>query len=212
MLRPVIMVVVIFRSYQLLREFDVVFTLTKGGPARATETLTYHIYARMFEAGQIGLSAAIAYLLFFITLANSRLPLHAIGARRPRVGRFNGNGFAFCSGLRFDNLARMSIAFIINLPLRIAVAFIDLLAEYLSHSNVAAGSDCLEARSRSPLASGGRERRRLGVVIGIDHCRWLGYVFALSPVFWIYFSSVKEPPDVFKIPPKWIFTPTTSQL
>ena len=31
MLRPVIMVVVIFRSYQLLREFDVVFTLTKGG-------------------------------------------------------------------------------------------------------------------------------------------------------------------------------------
>ena len=37
-------------------------------PAR-TETLTYHIYARMFEAGQIGTSAAIAYVLFFITLA-----------------------------------------------------------------------------------------------------------------------------------------------
>ena len=203
MLRPVIMVVVIFRSYQLLREFDTVFTLTKGGPARATETLTYHIYARMFEAGQIGTSAAIAYLLFFITLAiviflftqleRGDQETVASTARRSILQR---------SSIR---LLMKSIAFVINLPLRIAVGLIDLLAIYAGNVlSLAAG-----AFKRVPVGRelGRQERRRLGVTIAsVVVGAWV--VFALFPVFWIYFSSIKEPPDVFKIPPKWIFAPT----
>jgi len=204
MLRPVIMVVVIFRSYQLLREFDVVFTLTKGGPARATETLTYHIYARMFEAGQIGISAAIAYFLFFITLAIVVFLFTQLERGDQELAASTGtDSLLQRSPIR---LARMSIAFVINLPLRIAVAFIDLLAEYLS----TAMSRAATALRRGQVASGvgRRERRRLGVIVAsIIVGGWV--LFALSPVIWIYISSVKEPPDVFKIPPKWIFTPTT---
>src|SRR4051794_28631214 len=33
-------------------------------------------------------------------------------------------------------------------------------------------------------------------------------VFTLFPVVWLLMSSVKEPNDVFAMPPKWIFTPT----
>lgn len=204
MLRPVIMVVVIFRSYQLLREFDVVFTLTKGGPARATETLTYHIYARMFEAGQIGISAAIAYFLFFITLAIVVFLFTQLerGDQEPVASRGTG------SILRRSPIrkARSSIAFVINLPLRIAVGLIDLLAEYLA----AALSRGAHALRRHEVASGigRRERRRIGLVVAsIIVGGWV--LFALSPVIWIYISSVKEPPEVFKIPPKWIFAPTT---
>lgn len=203
MLRPVIMVVVIFRSYQLLREFDVVFTLTKGGPARATETLTYHIYARMFEAGQIGLSAAIAYLLFFITLAIVVFLFTQLERGDQEQVASTGTG----SILQRSPIqkARRSIAFVINLPLRIAVGLIDLLADYLG---VAISRGARHMR-RGKVASGvgRRERRRIGVVVAsILVGGWV--IFALSPVFWIYFSSIKEPPDVFKIPPKWIFTPT----
>ena len=33
-------------------------------------------------------------------------------------------------------------------------------------------------------------------------------VFTLFPVVWLLVSSVKEPPDVFAMPPKWVFMPT----
>ncbi len=203
MLRPVIMVVVIFRSYQLLREFDVVFTLTKGGPARATETLTYHIYARMFEAGQIGISAAIAYVLFFITLAIVVFLFTQLERGDQELAASTGaRSILQRSPIR---ILRKSISYIIDLPLRIAVGFIDLLAEYLGRA-VSRAVRFLR-RGKVAAAVGRRERRRLGVLIASAIVGgWI--VFALLPVFWIYISSVKEPPDVFKIPPKWIFTPT----
>jgi multiple sugar transport system permease protein len=36
----------------------------------------------------------------------------------------------------------------------------------------------------------------------------LWMVFTLFPVAWLLLSSVKDPNDVFAMPPKWIFTPT----
>jgi len=33
-------------------------------------------------------------------------------------------------------------------------------------------------------------------------------VFTLFPVVWLLLSSVKEPADVFAMPPQWIFVPT----
>ena len=173
MLRPVIMVVVIFRSYQLLREFDVVFTLTKGGPARATETLTYHIYARMFEAGQIGLSAAIAYLLFFITLGIVVFLFTQLERGDPELGASSGS----ILGRPPIRQARQGIAYLINLPMRIAVALIDLLADALG----AAMSRAARALRRGKVASGGRrERRRPGRRHRVDHRRRLGRICAVA--------------------------------
>jgi multiple sugar transport system permease protein len=67
-LRPNIIVVLVFRSMSLLRMFDKAFTLTHGGPSRSTETITFHIYNRMFQGYQIGYSAAAAYILLIVTL------------------------------------------------------------------------------------------------------------------------------------------------
>jgi len=68
LLQPVFLVVFVFRSYELLRMFDKAVTLTQGGPARATETITFHVYQRMFVGYQVGYSAAVAYLLLVLTL------------------------------------------------------------------------------------------------------------------------------------------------
>lgn len=68
LLRPVIVVVLLFRTYGLLRMFDTSYSLTSGGPGRATETLSFNIYARMFSDFQVGYSTAVAYILFGITL------------------------------------------------------------------------------------------------------------------------------------------------
>ena len=50
MLMPLFVVVALFRSYELLRVFDIVYGLTGGGPGRATETLSFHIFNEHLEA------------------------------------------------------------------------------------------------------------------------------------------------------------------
>lgn len=79
LLKPIFLVVALFRSYELIRIFDKVYTLTNGGPGRATETLSLHIFNRMFEGWQVGYSAAIAYVLFFISLVVSLALIRLIG-------------------------------------------------------------------------------------------------------------------------------------
>jgi len=68
MLRPLFVVVALFRSYELLRIFDVVYTLTGGGPGRATETLSFSIFDRMFQGWQMGYASAQAYVMFLMSL------------------------------------------------------------------------------------------------------------------------------------------------
>lgn len=68
LLAPVFNVVLIFRSYNLIRMFDKAMTLTTGGPGRATETLSFHIYNKMFEGFSVGYSTAVSMFLMAITL------------------------------------------------------------------------------------------------------------------------------------------------
>lgn len=68
MLRPLFTVVALFRSYELLRVFDPVYALTGGGPGRATETISFQIFNRLFEGWQVGFASATSYVLFLISL------------------------------------------------------------------------------------------------------------------------------------------------
>jgi multiple sugar transport system permease protein len=49
--------------------FDMVRTMTEGGPAGATTTLSYFIYAEGFETGRLGYSSAVAWTMFALILA-----------------------------------------------------------------------------------------------------------------------------------------------
>lgn len=68
MLRPLFLVVAMFRSYELLRVFDIVYTLTGGGPGRATETMSFGIFNRLFEGWQVGYASATSYIMFLISM------------------------------------------------------------------------------------------------------------------------------------------------
>lgn len=59
MLRPVIVVAVIFRSAEAVREFDKVFVLTGGGPGAATEVLDLFTYRTAFVNWDMSLGAAM---------------------------------------------------------------------------------------------------------------------------------------------------------
>lgn len=73
MLRPVIVVAVIFRSAEAVREFDKVFVLTGGGPGSATEVLDLFTYRIAFVNWDMSLGAAMGVVEFVVALAAAYL-------------------------------------------------------------------------------------------------------------------------------------------
>jgi multiple sugar transport system permease protein len=68
MLRPIIVVAVIFRSAEAVREFDKVFVLTGGGPGSATEVLDLYTYRVAFMNWDMSLGAAMGVVEFLVAL------------------------------------------------------------------------------------------------------------------------------------------------
>jgi len=62
MLRPVIVVCVVIRSIDAFRTFDIVWTLTGGGPARSTELFSLYAYVHAFLNLDFGRGSAAAII------------------------------------------------------------------------------------------------------------------------------------------------------
>ncbi|NLS05306.1 sugar ABC transporter permease [Rhizobium sp. P32RR-XVIII] len=70
-LKPVIAIALLLRIMDALRLFDLVFILTVGGPAGATETLSLYIFKVAFTFVDIGYAAAISLVVLFVTVGFS---------------------------------------------------------------------------------------------------------------------------------------------
>ncbi|MFV2063774.1 MAG: carbohydrate ABC transporter permease, partial [Chloroflexota bacterium] len=60
---PVLFIAILIRALDLVRLFDVVWTLTQGGPGTLTETVSIYTYQVAFREFDISYSAAIALLM-----------------------------------------------------------------------------------------------------------------------------------------------------
>ncbi len=69
MLRPMLSIVIIFEMIFALKVFDIIFVLTAGGPANATNVLGWQIYTETFRKLDFGAGSSLAMLLGGITLA-----------------------------------------------------------------------------------------------------------------------------------------------
>ena len=76
LLAPAILVVLLLRTFDLLRIFDQVFILTQGGPGFATETLSLYIYKTAFRFFDFPYAAAQSFVLLAATLALSRFYIY----------------------------------------------------------------------------------------------------------------------------------------
>jgi multiple sugar transport system permease protein len=68
MLRPVIMVAFVVRTMEIIKLFDEVFMLTRGGPGSSTETISLYIYKLAFNDFQLAYGAAAAFLVLVSSL------------------------------------------------------------------------------------------------------------------------------------------------
>jgi len=68
LLRPASIVVVALAVINSLKSFDIVFTMTKGGPFHSSDTLAMFMYNESFKKYYMGYGSAIAVVLFLIAL------------------------------------------------------------------------------------------------------------------------------------------------
>jgi multiple sugar transport system permease protein len=64
---PAAAVAVLFCVVWSMRAFDIVYLLTRGGPGEATVVLSYFVFMKAFEFGDMGAAAAVACALAAVT-------------------------------------------------------------------------------------------------------------------------------------------------
>ena len=69
MLKPVIIVAFVIRAMEIVKLFDEVYMLTRGGPGTATETISLYIYKLAVNDFQLAYGSAAAFLVLVGTLA-----------------------------------------------------------------------------------------------------------------------------------------------
>jgi multiple sugar transport system permease protein len=70
LLKPVLVVTLLFRTVDALRVFDVIFVLTGGGPGGSTDAVSLFAYT-YYAAGDFGYGAAVSVILFVVALGFS---------------------------------------------------------------------------------------------------------------------------------------------
>jgi multiple sugar transport system permease protein len=79
MLMPSIVVALIFRTITALQTFDIPYTMTKGGPGNATETLAMLIHKTTIDYLDVGYGSTLAVCMFVLSLFVTGFYLKRIG-------------------------------------------------------------------------------------------------------------------------------------
>ncbi len=81
LLRPAIVVTVLFRLIESVKAFPLIFVMTGGGPGTVTEATNYYAFLQGFNYSLIGYSAAISVVVLASVLAISYVIVSTVGAR-----------------------------------------------------------------------------------------------------------------------------------
>ncbi len=63
LMRPIVIVALLIRGLDALKFFDIIFTLSGGGPGNSTETISFYIYQVGYQFFRLGYGAAAAFVL-----------------------------------------------------------------------------------------------------------------------------------------------------
>ncbi|MHB1049665.1 MAG: carbohydrate ABC transporter permease [Bacteroidota bacterium] len=81
LLRPVLIVALLFRTIDAIRIFDLVYVLTGGGPGGSTASISMYAY-NYFATGDMGYGSAIAVTVFLVAALLSAMVIRAGGFRK----------------------------------------------------------------------------------------------------------------------------------
>jgi multiple sugar transport system permease protein len=78
LLRRAFLVVLLIRTIDAFKAFDILYVMTEGGPGRSTEILSLFGYRLAFVGWRMGTASAFALILFYIIVAISTLYIRLI--------------------------------------------------------------------------------------------------------------------------------------
>lgn len=81
LIKPALLIALLFRTMDAFRVFDLVFVMTQGGPADSTNVLQFYGYKKIFAEGMMGYGSTISVLVFLITFVISLVYIKVIGTR-----------------------------------------------------------------------------------------------------------------------------------
>lgn len=80
LLAPAMLVVLIFRTLDAFRVFDLVYVLTGGGPGTSTEPIAVYAFNALLQNLEFGYGAALSVVIFLVTFGLALLCIKGFGA------------------------------------------------------------------------------------------------------------------------------------
>lgn len=65
-IKPVLVIAILIRALDLFRIFDIIWTMTKGGPGNLTETISVYAYITAFREFETSYAGALAFLVIIL--------------------------------------------------------------------------------------------------------------------------------------------------
>jgi multiple sugar transport system permease protein len=81
LLKPALLIALLFRTMDAFRVFDLVFVMTQGGPADSTNVLQFYGYKKIFAEGLMGYGSTISVFVFAIVFIVAMIYIKVIGTR-----------------------------------------------------------------------------------------------------------------------------------
>ena len=81
LLKPTILVALIFRTLDAFRVFDLVYALTGGGPGTATEPIALYTHNTILQNLRFGYGSALSVVIFALTFGLALLYIRGLGLR-----------------------------------------------------------------------------------------------------------------------------------
>jgi multiple sugar transport system permease protein len=79
LVKPTLLVTLLFRTLDAFRVFDAVYVLTDGGPANTTETLSIYAYKTLMRLGDFGYGSTLSVVTFLCVMAISLAYIRLLG-------------------------------------------------------------------------------------------------------------------------------------
>jgi multiple sugar transport system permease protein len=84
LLKPAILLALLFRTLDAFRVFDAIYVLTEGGPANTTETLSIYAYKTLMRSGDFGYGSTLSVATFLCVVGISLVYLRLLGREERR--------------------------------------------------------------------------------------------------------------------------------
>jgi ABC-type sugar transport system permease subunit len=79
LLKPAILVALIFRTLDAFRVFDLIYVMTGGGPGTSTEPVALYTFNSLLQNLEFGYGAALSVVIFLVTFGLAMLYMRGLG-------------------------------------------------------------------------------------------------------------------------------------